>query len=303
MTDDRVRTPRTLFIADHIWDAFARMSTEMGSERDGLINQALFMFARLNGYLSPGEASRAAAAAQAQGLPASAGLSQSKRMTAPLDSRAVTITPASAMPIPSAPVADAALTSQRQSANPERVAELERQLNGSDASAQPSSPIGAPLVAPRPPQPPPPVAPRGSVEIDDSLLGDDMGSAQSTSMELPNLADLGLAPRKGGPPPPVADKPLSSQPLLVLIADGRELDRVQKDRFLIGRGKHCDLIINSGKVSREHAAIIRENGEYYIEDLGSSNGTWYDKRRITRRQIEDGDEYYICAEKLSCVFR
>jgi pSer/pThr/pTyr-binding forkhead associated (FHA) protein len=78
---------------------------------------------------------------------------------------------------------------------------------------------------------------------------------------------------------------------------------VVKERFLIGRGKHCDLIINSGKVSREHAAITREGSDYFIEDLGSSNGTWYDKRRITKRQIQEGDEYFICAEKLACSFR
>jgi len=150
---------------------------------------------------------------------------------------------------------------------------------------------------------PPPVAHRGtSVEIDDSLLGDDMG-AQATSMELPNLADLGIAAPRPRTLPPVGDRSVSEARTLVLMADGRELDRVTKDRFLIGRGKHCDLIINSGKVSREHAAIIREGTDYFIEDLGSSNGTWYDKRRITRRQIEDKDEYYICAEKLSCVFR
>jgi len=77
---------------------------------------------------------------------------------------------------------------------------------------------------------------------------------------------------------------------------------VIKERFLIGRGKHCDLIINSGKVSREHAAITREGGDYFIEDLGSSNGTWFDKRRITKRQIQEGDDYFICAEKLSCSF-
>ena len=81
------------------------------------------------------------------------------------------------------------------------------------------------------------------------------------------------------------------------------LFRSQKDRFLIGRGKHCDLVINSGKVSREHAAIVREGDAWFIEDLGSSNGTWFEKRRLTRRQIQDGDEYYVCAEKLTCAFR
>jgi len=90
---------------------------------------------------------------------------------------------------------------------------------------------------------------------------------------------------------------------VLLAADGEEIGRVQKDRFLIGRGKHCDLVINSGKVSREHAAIVREGDAWFIEDLGSSNGTWFDKRRLSRRQIQDGDEYYVCAEKLTCTFR
>jgi hypothetical protein len=292
MTDDRVRTPRTLFIADHIWDSFARMANEMGSERDGLINQALFMFARLNGYLSPGEVVRTGGAAQSQSVSppqmVASSMPANKRMTAPLDNRLVTITPASAFP---APNAAEVIGAQRAQANPDRVAELERQLNGAGAQQARVS------------QPPPAGPARGSVEIDDSLLGDDMGAAQATSMELPNLAELGIAPRKPHPAPPTPDRSVKGEKVLVLMAEGRELDRVQKDRFLIGRGKHCDLIINSGKVSREHAAISREGGEFFIEDLGSSNGTWYDKRRITRRQIEDGDEYYICAEKLSCVFR
>src|SRR5689334_12549528 len=51
MTDDRSKTPRTLLIADHLWEAFSTMAVEMGSDRDALINQALYMFARLNGFL------------------------------------------------------------------------------------------------------------------------------------------------------------------------------------------------------------------------------------------------------------
>ena len=114
-----------------------------------------------------------------------------------------------------------------------------------------------------------------------------------------------MSPKRWPEKPPEPEATPSPPPgrVLVLVADGRELERVQKDRFVIGRGKHCDLIINSGKVSREHAAIVRSGNDWFIEDLGSSNGTWFDKRRISRRQIQDGDEYYICAEKLSCVFR
>jgi hypothetical protein len=57
MSETSVPRPvRKVAVADHIWDAFEAMALEMGSDRDGLINQALFMFARLNGYLSAGTA-------------------------------------------------------------------------------------------------------------------------------------------------------------------------------------------------------------------------------------------------------
>ena len=51
MTDDRGKTARSLFISDHLWEAFSSMAVEMGSDREALINQALYTFARLNGFL------------------------------------------------------------------------------------------------------------------------------------------------------------------------------------------------------------------------------------------------------------
>jgi FHA domain-containing protein len=231
MPDDRPRTPRTLLIPDHVWDALAAMASEMGVDRDALVNQALYTFARLNGFLVPSD--------------------------------------------------------------------LRRLAGGEEAYA------GGGLPTPRDV---PLANGRESIELDGSLLRDDVGGA--TSMELPNVADLALGRAvpgaqigRGRPPEPEETPSPAPGRVLVLVADGRELERVVKDRFVIGRGKHCDLIINSGKVSREHAAIVRSGPDWFIEDLGSSNGTWYDKRRISRRQIQDGDEYFICAEKLSCVFR
>ena len=88
---------------------------------------------------------------------------------------------------------------------------------------------------------------------------------------------------------------------LVLEGEHGALARVEKDRFVIGRGRHCDLVIDSAKVSREHAVIRREVDGWWIEDLGSSNGTWYRQSRVDRRRIADGDEYAICAERIRCV--
>jgi hypothetical protein len=51
------------------------------------------------------------------------------------------------------------------------------------------------------------------------------------------------------------------------------------------------------KVSRRHARIMREAGEYFIEDLGSTNGTFVNRgRRLipgNRQQLQDGDEIIV----------
>ena len=313
MTDARM--PRTLMIPDHLWLAFDQMAREMGNDRDGLVSQALFSFARQHGYVVPG-------ATQAGIPPYRASEPGQPVGSAPAINPSAPPTPALRRPIPQASArtgsappatmmmeADAAaraVSAPRPSANAQRVAELERQLAASPPPRRKASN-------------PPPVQ-DDSVQVDDSLLGEDEQNA--THMELPSLDSMGLAHiRKERaaaaaaaaagqqphiePPEPPETTPMPGDPakVLVLLADGREIDRVVKERFLIGRGKHCDLIINSGKVSREHAAITREGGDYFIEDLGSSNGTWFDKRRISRRQIEEGDEFFICAERLSCSFQ
>lgn len=93
----------------------------------------------------------------------------------------------------------------------------------------------------------------------------------------------------------------STGPVLRLRRDDGGEWEVERDRFLIGRGRHCDLVIDSGKVSREHAAVVRDADGWWIEDLGSANGTWFRQERVRRRRIEDGDEYYVCAERIRCA--
>ena len=282
MTDDLAKTPRTLHVADHLWEAFSTMAAEMGSDRDALINQALYTFARLNGFLVPADLAKL-------------GISQP-----PPPSR----DSSRPRPAPAGPPTLMAVPDERPArpqGNPDRVAEIAQQLAGSNLARQNSS-------SPPPASPPPlPRSEASLVEVDDSLLGEE---AQATSMDLPNIA-AALGGMKSSSAMVAQQRDEVSDPgtqtpggrMLVLLADGRELDRVAKERFLIGRGKHCDLIINSGKVSREHAAITREGNVWFIEDLGSSNGTWFDKRRISRRQIQEGDEYFICSEKIGCTFR
>ncbi len=100
--------------------------------------------------------------------------------------------------------------------------------------------------------------------------------------------------------PPPAPAP-AAPATLWLHGERGPLAQVTGERFLIGRGRHCDLIIDSAKVSREHAVIRKEVDGWWIEDLGSSNGTWHRQARVDRRRIEDGDEYAICADRIRCV--
>ena len=52
-------------------------------------------------------------------------------------------------------------------------------------------------------------------------------------------------------------------------------------------------------VSRRHAQVHRRNGEFVIEDKGSLNGTFLNRRRIESGQLEDGDEVQIGKYKLT----
>ncbi|MCK8496352.1 FHA domain-containing protein [Myxococcus fulvus] len=78
----------------------------------------------------------------------------------------------------------------------------------------------------------------------------------------------------------------------VKLDDGEPV-LIARERFIIGRGPSADLMVKSARVSREHAVVLRDGDEVFIEDLKSSNGTWFDNTRIARRQVSDGEEYLL----------
>ncbi len=103
-------------------------------------------------------------------------------------------------------------------------------------------------------------------------------------------------------PRPKKEKEKEEAGLYVVNDDG-DSEQIDKDIYIIGRSSKCDLVINSVKVSREHAIITRERGEFFIEDLGSANGTWYKGERIEKMKIGSDDEIFICDEKFKFVLR
>jgi hypothetical protein len=58
----------------------------------------------------------------------------------------------------------------------------------------------------------------------------------------------------------------------------------------IGRdSRRCDIVLDDGAVSAEHARINFENGQFVIYDLASLNGTFVNRQRVQRQLLMDGD--------------
>jgi len=59
--------------------------------------------------------------------------------------------------------------------------------------------------------------------------------------------------------------------------------------FSIGRQGDNNLVLRDNRASREHARIIGENGDYFIEDLESRHGVFVNGRRVKRQKLTDAD--------------
>jgi hypothetical protein len=70
-------------------------------------------------------------------------------------------------------------------------------------------------------------------------------------------------------------------------------------RTLIGRSPDCDVFLDDVTVSRRHAVLVEEGGRFSIEDQGSLNGTFVNRHRIDRAELEDGDEVQIGKYRLT----
>jgi FHA domain/zinc-ribbon domain len=74
----------------------------------------------------------------------------------------------------------------------------------------------------------------------------------------------------------------------------------QGERTTIGRSPDNDIFLDDVTVSRQHAVLLQRDDGYHIEDLGSLNGTFLNRRRIeSSSRIENGDELQIGKYKLS----
>jgi pSer/pThr/pTyr-binding forkhead associated (FHA) protein len=95
-------------------------------------------------------------------------------------------------------------------------------------------------------------------------------------------------------PPPRRTK---KSPRHIAVIDGSELKGKSfelKDEMLIGRAERCHLVLDDTYVSQMHARIFARDGTFMVEDLGSTNGTYLNRRRITSpAELRRGDQVKI----------
>jgi sigma-B regulation protein RsbU (phosphoserine phosphatase) len=67
------------------------------------------------------------------------------------------------------------------------------------------------------------------------------------------------------------------------------------ERAVLGRHPSCDMVLRSGRVSRQHAEIVRQDGTYFVADLHSIHGTMVNGEPVIgRRALEHLDRVEIC---------
>ncbi len=85
--------------------------------------------------------------------------------------------------------------------------------------------------------------------------------------------------------------------MAVVVISGGEYSGEQVDitgeRLLIGRSTECDVILRDKNVSYKHAQIVARGKVFWLQDLGSTNGTTLRKNRIVQNILAPGDEFEL----------
>ena len=71
----------------------------------------------------------------------------------------------------------------------------------------------------------------------------------------------------------------------------------------IGRSPDCGIFLDDVTVSRKHAVVSERDGAFLVEDQGSLNGTFVNRKRVESAQLEDGDELQIGKYRLTFLNR
>jgi hypothetical protein len=284
--DQNKKTLRHFQCRDYLWEIFEQMSQELECSTDYLINEAMRQYARSRNYgtRSPSAPGMRAPSQGGSSIPSLRSQGGQPR-------------------IPSAP--------------PPPPARPQPSYGGGGYGAPPSG-GGYPQQGGYPPQQgyggAPPQQGYGGAPPQQGYGGGGYGAPQPSypqqpPQQPPPHRPSSYPPRPGygsaAPPPlPGQGAPRTGQaPPLYVIFNGQKIP-ISKSEFVIGRGsKTADLPIKDGNISRRHAAVVFEKGNYYIKDLGSTNGIEFAGQRIDSKQVNEGDVFQICDYELRFTYR
>ena len=127
------------------------------------------------------------------------------------------------------------------------------------------------------------------------LVVDEAGTETTQTYTPEDVAD------ENGP----LDEIAAEGPALVVRSGGGRAGEhfiPQGERTTIGRSPDNDIFLDDVTVSRKHAVLSQNGNEFLIEDLGSLNGTFVNRRRIeSPARLESGDEVQIGKYRLSFI--
>jgi pSer/pThr/pTyr-binding forkhead associated (FHA) protein len=125
-----------------------------------------------------------------------------------------------------------------------------------------------------------------------ALLVKDEGGTESTQTFTPEEGDSA--------PAELEDLGVKGPALVVRSGGGRAGEMFHPEgETTIGRSPDCGIFLDDVTVSRKHAVLVERNGGFFIEDQGSLNGTFVNRKRVESAQLDDGDELQIGKYRLT----
>lgn len=92
----------------------------------------------------------------------------------------------------------------------------------------------------------------------------------------------------------VSELPAGNALLIVKRGDGGARFLIDQDVTTVGRHPESDIFLDDITVSRHHAKFLRSEGQIFLEDLGSLNGTYINRTLVDEKALlRQGDEIQI----------